>query len=184
MKHNQNGSVHIIIIGILVVLLSGTLTYTFLKKLDKAKATTPTSGVTSRPEETVEKQTLAYVEFEDWRVRFPSDTTYTLKRNSAAGNGAAYFISVQELAETCSSPSTPWLGIIQRFDDPEEKQTIGPEAGKTMDQIFGGIGGITIDGNLYYFNIAPQWCTRNTSNPEIEQAAKKLESEIKSLESY
>lgn len=180
MKHKQNGSTHIILIGILVVLIGGALTYAFLKNLNQAKPSTSTSQNKQSAEVTSDEQPRNYVELEDWKVRFSSDTAYTLKLNS---NKTAYFISIQELAKTCATPDTPWLGIIQRFENPNEKQTIGPDAGKTMNQIFGSKGE-TIDGKLYYFDTTTQFCTRNTSNPEIDQAAKKLEAEIKSLEAY
>lgn len=184
MKHKQNGSVHIIVIGVLIVLVTGALTYALIKNLDKSKPIPVTSDATSQPKKTAKEWTGAYVEFEDWKVRFPSNTFYTLKRNSAtSSNQTAYFISIQELAKTCTNPDTPWLGIIRQFDNPEQKQTIGPDAGKTINQIFGSKG-ITIDGKIYYYSNATQFCTRNTSNPEVEQAAKKLEAEIKSLEAY
>jgi|GEM_PF-4942346 len=180
MKHKHNGSAHIILIGILVILIGGALTYIFLKNLNQAKPSTSISQNTQPAEEMSNEQQRNYIEFEEWKVRFSSDTTYTLKLNS---NKTAYFISIQELAKTCVTPDTPWLGIIQRFDNPNEKQTIGPNAGKTMNQIFGSKGE-TINGSLYYFDATTQFCTRNTSNPEIDQAAKKLEAEIKSLEAY
>ncbi len=185
MKHKQNGSAHIIIIGIFIVLISGSLTYIFLNKLSKStpEPTVTVSEVASQPDGTSGNDAKSYVSFEDWRVRFKSDTTYTLKRNSAIGSGEAYFISVEALANTCANPNTPWLGTIQKFDNPEAKQTVGPDAGKTMDQIFGSKG-ITINGTLYYFDANTQFCRRNTSNPEIDQAAKTLESEMKSLEAY
>lgn len=200
MKQKQHGSIHVVLLGIAIVLIGGVLGYVLVKNISKKPNTTlgnssapvsvaPPSSASppsTAPSARIDNnpQNLPYVEFKDWRVRFPSTTTYDLKRNSATGDNTAYFISIRELAKTCSTPNTPWIGIIQRFDNPEEKQTIGPDAGKTMNQIFGSKGGVTIDGKLYYFDTTTQFCTRNTSNPEIEQAAKKLESEIKLLESY
>jgi hypothetical protein len=199
MKQKQCGSIHVILLSIAIVLIGGVLGYALVKNIANKSNTTPdkhsttvtlpssvASPSTATPSAKIDNnpQNLPYVEFKDWKVRFPSATTYDLKRNSATGSNTAYFISIQELAKTCATPNTPWIGIIQRFDNPEERQTTGPDAGKTMNQIFGSKGGITIDGKLYYFDAATQFCTRNTSNPEIEQAAKKLESEIKSLESY
>jgi len=185
MKHKQNGSAHIIIIGIFIVLIVGTLTYILLNNLSKPSPL-PRESVPEtapQPDDVTINEAKSYVSFEDWKVRFKSDTPYTLKRNSATGSGEAYFISIQALADTCANPDTPWLGIIQKFDNPDEKQTVGPDAGKTMDQIFGRKG-VTINGTLYYFDTSTQFCKRNTSNPEIDQAAKVLESEIKSLEAY
>lgn len=180
MKHKQNGSSHIILVGILVLLVGGVLTYIFFKNLNQVEPLPSTSQVAQPNEDASNEPSQNYTKFEDWSVRFASDTPYILKLNS---NKSAYFIGVHELADTCATPDAPWLGIIQRFDNPDEKQTVGPEAGKTMNQIFGSRGK-TIDGKLYYFDTATQFCTRNTSNPKIEQAAKKLESEIKSLEAY
>ena len=183
MKHKQNGSAHIILIGMLVVLITGALTYIILNKFSETDTSKTVQGSTAQPEETMATETRPYVSFEDWKVRFPSNTTYILKRNSETGSHSAYFISVRELTAKCVSPDTPWLGIIQRFDNPEEKQTIGPDAGKTMNEIFGSKGMI-IDGKLYYFDTTTQFCTRNTKVPEIEQAAETLENEIKFLVSY
>jgi hypothetical protein len=59
----------------------------------------------------------------------------------------------------------------------------GPEAGKTFEQVFGKQG-IAINGKLYVFNVMTQVCTRNKSNPVVEQAAEKLKSEIQNLEAY
>lgn len=180
MKHNQNGSTHIIVIGILVFLISAALTYIFLKNINQTQLTPSTSELTQQTEQKPSNLPQNYVEFGDWKVRFRSGNIYVLKLNSA---GTSYFISNEELAKTCVTPDTPWLGILQRFEDPNAKQTVGPDAGKTMNQIFGK-DGITIDGKLYYFDTTTQFCTRNTSNTQVEEAAKKLESEIKSLEAY
>ncbi len=180
MKHKQGGSVHIVLIGILIILISGVLTYVLFKNLNQNEPSTSNPETTQPIENTSTKSSRNYVELQDWKVRFSSNTAYTLKLNS---NQTAYIISIEELAKKCTTPSTPWLGIIQRFENPEEKQTMGPNAGKTMKQIFGSKGKI-IDGKLYYFTIATQFCTRTTSNSEIEQAAKTLESEIRSLEAY
>lgn len=181
MKHKQNGSVTLILISISVVLLTGALTYVFLKNINRGVNTISDKSAISQAgvvDDDVSAQ--AYVEFKDWGVRFSAEKAYSLKLNSV---GNTYFISDQVLAGMCATPDTPWLGTIQRFENPEEKQTTGPDAGKTMSQIFGSKGKI-IEGKLYYFDTATQFCTRGTSNPEVEQAAKKLESEISSLEAY
>lgn len=176
MKHKHTSSPHVILVGIIVILIGVSLTFFFYQNLNHAKS----SQNTQTKDSAAAGQQQNYVKLEEWRVRFASDAAYTLKLNS---NKTTYFISSESLAKTCSNPDTPWLGIIQRFEDPEEKQTLGPNAGKTMKQIVGSRGKI-INGKLYHFDIATQFCTRNTSNPEIEQAAKKLEAEINSLEAY
>jgi hypothetical protein len=123
-----------------------------------------------------------YAEFSEWSVRFPTSTKYTLKRNSGTGNMAGYWISIDSLAQTCTTPDTPWLGFISQYT-PSDKIENGPEAGKTYEQIFGKQGTL-INGKLYVFKVMSQVCTRNKSNPAVEDAAEQLESEIKLLETY
>lgn len=183
MKHNQNGSANLILISIFVVIISGALTYAFLSNAAKTKAPATSPVVAAQTKKTSSNQAQSYVLFEDWKVRFSSNTKYTVKLNSASTNQSSYFIADQALAQTCSMPETPWLGIIQRFEDPDQKATIGPDTGKTMNEIYGTTGKI-INGSLYYFSTATQFCTRNATNLEIDQAAKTLETEIKSLEAY
>lgn len=180
MKHKQSGSIYVTLVGILLLVVCGALAFTFLKNLNQTKSSLPTSNTTQSSAEMSNELPQKYVEFKDWRVRFSSDIGYTVRPNS---NQTAYYISIQELTETCKTPDTPWLGIIQRFENPEEKQATGSYAGKSIDQIFGSKGK-KINGKLYYFDTATQFCTRNTSNPAVEQAAKKLGSEIQSLEAY
>lgn len=189
--------------GIAVVLISGTLTHFLLKTLNGRPSTESIQQksdqlITNSPSTTSIKQKSdqivapsnkiatatdqTYAEFSDWKVRFPTSTKYTLKRNSGTGNMAAYYISIDSLAETCTTPTTPWLGIVMQYI-PSDVVENGPEAGKTYGQIYGSRG-TTIKGKLYVFNTMTQFCTRNKSNPAVEEAAKQLESEIKLLEAY
>ena len=196
MKQKQNGSAHVILLGIAVVLISGALTYTLLNALghktntesvtQQSKSVEPTkqlSNQTASP--TVQPATAAnqtYAEFSEWKVRFPTSTTYTLKRNSGTGNMAGYWISIDSLAQTCTTPDTPWLGFISQYT-PSDLVENGPEAGKTYEQVFGKQG-TTINGKLYVFKVMYQICTRNKSNPAVEEAAKRLEFEINLLQAY
>lgn len=186
MKQKQNGSAHMALLGIMVVLISGALTYALVKALDNQPSTEPTKQQSDQivpPAETPDAITnQVYAEFSDWHVRFPTSTTYTLKRNSGTGNMAAYFISIDSLAQTCTTPDTPWFGIVSRYT-PSDVVENGPAAGKTFEQVFGERGKM-IEGKLYVLNLTPQFCTRNKSNPAVEQAAEKLQSEIQSLEAY
>jgi hypothetical protein len=95
---------------------------------------------------------------------------------------AGYWISIDSLAQTCTTPDTPWLGFIGQHT-PSDVVSNGPDAGKTYEQIFGGQGK-TVNGKLYVFNVMTQVCTRNKSNPAVEQAAEKLKLEIQNLEAY
>lgn len=199
MKQKQNGSIHVVLLSIAIVLIGGVLGYALVKNIAKKSNTTLGSSstpapltapsATSTPSTTPSAeiddnpQNLPYVEFDDWKVRFPSATIYNLKRNSATGNETAYFISIDELAKTCTTPNTPWLGVIRRYDNPNEKISAGPDSGKTINQVFGPTGA-TIDGKLYVFNTTTQFCTRGKSNPEFEQAAEKLKSEIEHLQAF
>lgn len=186
MKQKQNGSAHVILLGIIVVLVSGALTYFLLKALGNKPTTEPIGQQSDqivtpvKESDTVKGQT--YAEFSDWKVRFPASTKYTLKRNSGTGNMAAYFISIDSLAQTCTNPSTPWLGIINQYT-PGDVVENGPETGKTYGQVFGKQG-TTVNSKLYVFNVTTQLCTRNKSNPAVEEAAEKLKSEIQNLEAY
>ena len=170
----------------MIVLISGALTYALLKALDIKSKDEPIkqqSAVTTAPTE--KKATLdnqMYAEFSDFNVRFPTSTTYTLKRNSGTGNMAGYWISIDSLAQTCITPDTPWLGFIGQYT-PSDLVKNGPEAGKTYEQVFGEQG-VTINGKLYVFKVMTGACTRNKSNPAVEQAAEKLQSEIQNLEAY
>lgn len=196
MKQTQNGSVHVILLGVVVILISGTLTYSLLKALghklnaqsvtQQSKSTEPikqqsnqTAGHTDKAGDTTN---LTYAEFSEWKVRFPTSTKYTLKRNSGTGNMAAYFISNDSLIQACANPSTPWLGIIRQLT-PSDVIESGPDAGKTFEQKYKDQGE-TINGKLYVYNISSQYCTRGASNTLVEKAAKQLESEIKLLEAY
>jgi hypothetical protein len=186
MKQKQNGSAHVILLGIIVILISGTLTHFLLQALDNKPSAEPIkqqSGQIAAPvkkPEAVKNQT--YAESSDWKVRFPTSTKYTLKRNSGTGNMAGYWISIDSLAQTCTTPDTPWLGFISQYT-PSDVVENGPDAGKTFGQVFGKQG-MTIDGKLYVFKVTSQVCTRNKSNPAVEQAAEKLKSEIQNLEAY
>lgn len=180
MRYKQNGSIQVVFVGLLMMLIIGALTYVLLNNLAPKSNTTP--GKNTAPQNTpIDNKT--YAEFKDWKVRFPSNTSYNLKRNSATGNETAYFISIPELAKTCVTPDTPWLGIIRRYENPHEKITLGPRSGQTPNQLFGKTG-ITIDGKLFVFNTTTKFCTRNTLDPEVERAASKLKTEIQRLESY
>lgn len=186
MKQKQTGSAHVILLGILVVLLGGTLTHSLLKTLDAEsniepikQQSTKTADPTKKPED-VKDQTFA--EFSDFRVRFPTSIMYTLKRNSGTGNMAGYWISIDSLAQTCTTPDRPWFGYIGQYT-PSDLVENGPETGKTFGQIFEGQGK-TIDGKLYVFKTMTALCTRGESNPAVEQAAEKLKLEIQNLEAY
>lgn len=186
MKQKQNGSVHLILLGITIVLISSALTYFLLRALDNKPNTEPIKQqsdqtvVPAKKPDSVQNQT--YAEFSDWRVRFPTSSSYMLKRNSGTGNMAAYFISIDSLAKTCTTPDTPWLGIISQYT-PGDVVENGPDQGKTYGQVF-GTQGMTVDGKLYVFKVMTQFCTRNKSNPVIEQAAEELKLEIQKLEAY
>lgn len=186
MKQKQNGSALVILLGITVVLVSGALTYFLLKALDNKPSTEPIKQQSdqivapAKKPDVVTNQT--YAEFSDWKVRFSTSTKYTLKRNSGTGDMAGYFISIDSLAQTCTTPDTPWLGFISQYT-PSDAIENGPAAGKTFEQVFGKQG-MTINGKLYVFNVMTQACTRNKSNPAVEQAAEKLKSEIQNLEAY
>jgi hypothetical protein len=186
MKQKQNGSAHIILLCILVVLIGGVLTYALLRTLDNTLNTEQVhqhsnqNAVSTKQSDSMNNQT--HTEFSEWNVRFQSPTKYTLKRNSGTGNMAGYWISIDSLAQTCTTPDTPWLGFIGQYN-PNDVVENGPEAGKTYSQMFEKQGKI-INDKLYVFKITTGVCTRNESNPAIEDAAKKLESEIQDLEAY
>jgi hypothetical protein len=186
MKQKQNGSVHIILLGILVILIGGALTYSLLKALEDKPNAEPikqqSDQIVTPTEQPDAVNNQTYAEFSDFKVRFPTSTTYTLKRNSGTGNMAGYWISIDSLAQTCTTPDTPWLGFIGQHT-PSDVVSNGPDAGKTYEQIFGGQGK-TVNGKLYVFNVMTQVCTRNKSNPAVEQAAEKLKLEIQNLEAY
>ena len=95
---------------------------------------------------------------------------------------AGYWISIDSLAQTCTTPDTPWLGFIGQYT-PTDKIENGPDTGKTFEQVLGNQGQV-INGKLYVFKKWSQLCTRNKSNPAVEEAAKQLESEIKLLKAY
>lgn len=176
MKHKQYGSAHIVLVGILVVLIIGALAYVFWNN-----SRTYESNTASNKNNT---QDQSYVKLTDWQVRFPSNVKYDIRRNSATGNETAYFITLKELAKTCVTPDHAWLGIISRYENPNEQVTMGQYAGQTPNQLFWKAG-MTIKGKLYVFRIMTPSCTRGQSaNPQFEQAAEKLKSEMKQLESY
>lgn len=170
----------------MIALISGALTYALLKALDVRSKDEPikqqSTVATAPTEKTAILNNQMYAEFNDFKVRFPTSTKYTLKRNSGTGNMAGYWISIDSLAQTCTTPDTPWLGFIGQYT-PSDAVSNGPDAGKTFEQVFGSRGK-TIKGKLYVFNAMTQLCTRNKSNPAVEQAAEKLKSEIQNLDSY
>lgn len=198
MKQKQRGSIHIILLSVVVVLIGGALTYALLKNTASKSNVTLVADSTSQSDESntaLDKnsasqpaeigngsQNQAYAEFSDFRVRFPTSIKYALKRNSGTGNMAGYWISIDSLAQTCTTPNTPWLGFIGQYT-PSDLVENGPETGKSYEQIFGKQG-MTINGKLYVFKAMTQLCTRNEPNPAVEQAAEKLKSEIEHLEAY
>ncbi len=183
MKHKQHGSIHLILLGMVLLLIVGTLTYVFLNNIaPKSNISTDNESVSQVTSDN--KQDTPHIEFKDWNVRFSSNVTYDLIKNSSTGNETAYFITNKELAKVCVTPDSAWLGIIRRYEDPNEKIISGQYSGQTPNQLFSKTG-MTITDKLYVFSTIPQSCTRNgPEKPEFDQAAKKLESEIKSLQAY
>lgn len=182
MKQSQTGSAHVLIIGIIIVLLLGVLGYVLFKNLTKEEGQ-PAQQQSGQSIETPDASSYTlYAEFDEWKVRFPTNTEYTLTRNSGTGVMSMYYVSIDSLAETCANPDTPWLGMLHQFP-PKGTIATGPSAGKTFAEIYADEG-IGINGMLYVFKARPQACLRNTENEAVIKAAEKLKNEMKLLEAY